>query len=135
MKKRPSILRKMNFWDKTALGALCVLVGAGIAATVHQSHQNLPIGGEMTVEFSDVGDSFGKDILLGERVTDHNQAPVGTVSGVARDEKTCLITITTTPDYPGAAGQTVFLRSKHFAGTGRITSYSLPQETLAHALR
>ena len=134
MKKRPFRLRNMNLFDKAALGAFCVLVGVGIALTQYQNHQPLPKGGEMTVRFSGVGATFGSEIVPGEVVTDHNQEPIGTVLSVERVEDDCFITISTLPEYSGAVGQTLFLRSKHFAGTGQVRSYSLSKGECLHAV-
>ena len=134
MKKRLSRLRKMNLFDKAALGAVCVLVGVGIAITQYHNHQPLPKGGEMTVRFSGVHPSFGAEIVPGEVVTDHNQDPIGTVLSVERVDDDCFITVSTLPDYEGAVGQTVFLRSKHFAGTGQIRSFSLSKGECLYAV-
>ena len=118
--------KNMNPLDKAAAIALCVAVGVGLGITIYQNSRPLPEGGQMTVVFSDVPDSFGRDIAIGEVVTDHNLSPIGTVLNVSRDEEGALfLSVATTPEYPGAIGQTVFLRGKHFAGTGKITLYQL----------
>ena len=125
MKKRFQLLRRMNAIDKAALAALCVAVGVGVGITAYQNSRPLPAGGRMTVLFTGVQEGFGEDIVLGEVVTDHNQTPIGTIANVSREsDGTLLLTVATTPDYPGAVGQTVFLRSKHFAGTGQIKTYT-----------
>ena len=126
--------KAMNPLDKAATLLLCAAVGIGVGITIYQNSRPIPKGGQMTVVFCDVPDSFGSDIALGEVVTDHNLTVIGTVGNVSRDEDgSVILSISTTPEYPGAVGQTVFLRGKHFAGTGKITLYHLSKGAFADA--
>lgn len=124
--KRRINRKKINPLDKAAALFLCVAVGVGLGVTLYQNSRPLPAGGQMTVFFPDTKEPFGEGIAIGEVVSDHNLTSVGTVQNVSRDEEgDLMLTITTVPGYPGAIGQTVFLRGKHFAGTGKITLYQL----------
>lgn len=122
--KARMLLQSMNIIDKAVLLLLLLSLVVGISATSLHHLERAEIH-TATVLFPAADASFGSDALPGDALFNSSGENIGAVYEITPTDTGVRLTLTCDSTFPYAVGETVFFRSKQFAGTGKIKSLNL----------
>ncbi len=117
--KTVTLLRRMNIIDKAVLLLLFISLMVGIGITAFYAKDTTKVH-TATVLFPTKDTTFGQDAIPGETILSADETPIGAVYERSISEAGVSFTFTCDHTFPGAVGEDIYLRSKHFAGVGKI---------------